>query len=81
MIKFREIIIFFLFSIYFVIGLYLSLDNGISHDQFHEQQNWKTNFLAIKSIFFNNTDYKIDKDIEDKLLITVAPDGYLKKVK
>ena len=54
MIKFKEIIIFILFSTYFVIGLYLSLDNGISHDQFHEQQNWKINFQAIKSIFFDN---------------------------
>jgi cephalosporin hydroxylase len=36
---------------------------------------------AIWEFLKNNTDYKIDKDIEDKLLITVAPDGYLKKVK
>ena len=66
MIKFKEIIICFLFSIYFVIGLDLSLDNGISHDQFHEQQKGKTNFLAIKSVFFNNTDYKILSEYLDR---------------
>jgi hypothetical protein len=59
MIKFREIIIFFLLLIYVAFGLYLSIDNGVSHDQFHEQLNWKINFQAIKSIFLNNTDYKI----------------------
>ncbi len=26
-------------------------------------------------------DFQIDKNIENKLLITVAPDGYLKKIK
>ena len=66
MIKFREIIIFFLFSIYVVFGLYLSIDNGVSHDQFHEQLNWKINFQAIKSIFLNNTDYKILSEYLDR---------------
>ena len=28
-----------------------------------------------------NDDFEIDKQIQDKLMITVAPDGYLKKVK
>ena len=27
----------------------------------------------------NNTEFIIDREIEDKLLITVAPDGYLKR--
>jgi len=47
-------------------------------------RNWGTGNnpkTAIWEFLKNNTDYKIDKDIEDKLLITVAPDGYLKKVK
>ena len=36
---------------------------------------------AIWEFLKNNSDFEIDKDVEDKLLITVAPDGYLKKVK
>ena len=36
---------------------------------------------AVWEFLKNNTDFEIDKDIENKLLITVAPDGYLKKVK
>ena len=66
MIKFREIIIFFLFSIYVVFGLYLSIDNGISHDQFHEQLNWKINFQAIKSIFLIILIIKFYQNILDR---------------
>ena len=35
---------------------------------------------AIWEFLKNNSDFEIDKDVEDKLLITVAPDGYLKRV-
>ncbi len=36
---------------------------------------------AIKQFLNENDDFIIDKDIQNKLLITVAPDGYLKRVK
>lgn len=36
---------------------------------------------AIWEFLKNNKRFKIDKDIENKLLITVAPDGYLKCTK
>ena len=36
---------------------------------------------AVWEFLKDNTDFEIDKEIEDKLVITVAPDGYLKKVK
>jgi cephalosporin hydroxylase len=36
---------------------------------------------AVKEFLKNNDRFVIDKDIEAKLLITVAPDGYLKCVK
>ena len=36
---------------------------------------------ALWKFLENNSDFQIDKSIQDKLLITVAPDGYLKKVK
>ena len=36
---------------------------------------------AVWEFLKDNTDFEIDKEIEDKLVITVAPDGYLKKIK
>jgi cephalosporin hydroxylase len=36
---------------------------------------------AVWEFLDGNGDFIIDKEIEDKLLITVAPDGYLKKVR
>jgi cephalosporin hydroxylase len=36
---------------------------------------------AVWEFLKNNSDFEIDYKIEDKLLITVAPDGYLKKIK
>ncbi len=36
---------------------------------------------AVWEYLKTNPEFKIDKDIQRKLLITVAPDGYLKKVK
>jgi cephalosporin hydroxylase len=36
---------------------------------------------AVWEFLKNNDNFEIDKSIENKLLITVAPDGYLKRVK
>lgn len=36
---------------------------------------------AVWEFLKANDDFTLDKDIENKLLITVAPDGYLKRVK
>jgi len=36
---------------------------------------------AVWSFLENNKDFEIDKSMDNKLLISVAPDGYLKKVK
>ncbi|MDA9663813.1 hypothetical protein N9T25_00910 [Candidatus Pelagibacter sp.] len=44
--------------IYFIIGSFLSITNGISHDQYHEQLNWRINFDAIKSLFNNDGGYE-----------------------
>ena len=54
MLNLRNILVVFFFTVYFVVGAYLSITNGISHDQYHEQQNWIINFDAIKSIFNND---------------------------
>lgn len=36
---------------------------------------------AVRDFLKNHQEFEIDKEIEDKLLITVAPNGYLKRVK
>jgi cephalosporin hydroxylase len=36
---------------------------------------------AVWEYLKNHPEFEIDKSIQDKLLITVAPDGYLKRVK
>lgn len=36
---------------------------------------------AVREFLKNHKEFEIDKEIENKLLITVAPDGYLRKVK
>ena len=46
----------FLVFIYLIIGIHLSLNTGISHDEFHEQQNWTYNLQAIKD-FFSTGEY------------------------
>ena len=55
-----KIIIFFFneykkyfFPIYFILGIYLSINTGISHDEIHEYSNWEINTAAIKDIFHN----------------------------
>ena len=37
-----------IFFIYFCIGSYLSLTNGITSDEYHEQSNWLVNLSAAK---------------------------------
>lgn len=53
-------------------------------DEFCEDRPWgKGNSpkAAVREFLKNNDDFEIDKNIASKLLITVCPDGYLKKVK
>ena len=66
MLKYRTIIILFALLLYTIVGSYLSMINGISHDQFHEQQNWTINFNAIKGLIYNNGDYEILMNFLDK---------------
>ena len=66
MTNYKIIILSILFFLYFIIGAYLSLTTGISHDQYHEQLNWKINFEAIQSIFFNKGSYEVLLNYLDK---------------
>ena len=54
-----------LLFIYLVLGIYLSINTGISHDEFHEQQNWIINFEAIKN-FLTNGSYDNLLNYKDK---------------
>jgi len=54
-----------------------------AHLQDSKVSNWKgyNPKTAVWEFLKENSDFEIDKSIQDKLLITVAPDGYLKRVK
>ena len=52
--------------------------------EMHNNRSWGVGNSpknAVKEFMAKNLDFKIDKNIEDKLLITAAPDGFLKKNK
>ena len=66
MLSIRNILLITLFAFYFVIGAYLSVTNGISHDQYHEQLNWKINFDAIKGLLNNDNRYQYLLNYKDK---------------
>ena len=66
MLNFRNILIIIFFGIYFITGAYLSITNGISHDQYHEQLNWKINFDTIKGLFNNDNSYQQLLNYKDK---------------
>ena len=59
-----NIFFFIIFIFYFVFGILLSLYVGLSHDEFHEQQNWEYNIDLIK-FFFNDID-KVDFNFRDR---------------
>ena len=65
MIKHKKKVIFF-FLTYVLFGSYLSIYNGISHDQYHEQLNWQINFEVIKGVFLNLDNYQVLKNYIDR---------------
>ena len=57
--------VFTFLIIYFLIGSYLSLTNGISSDEYHEQKNWIVNLNAIKE-FASTWQYDDFLDYRDR---------------
>ena len=51
MLKNKNLLLLLFLLIYALIGVYLSITNGISHDEYHEQLNWEVNLNSIKSFF------------------------------
>ena len=45
-------------TLYLIIGVILSINTGISHDELHEQVTWEVNLKAIKSFFIDNNGYE-----------------------
>ena len=66
MLNFKNTLLVILLIFYFLIGSYLSVTNGISHDQYHEQLNWKINFDAIKGLLNNDSGYQNLLNYKDK---------------
>ena len=66
MLNLKNTSIFIVYAFYFIVGAYLSVTNGISHDQYHEQLNWKINFEAIKSFYYNDNGYQQLLDYKDR---------------
>ncbi len=52
--KYNSLIYIFLIG-YLFIGIYLSINTGISHDEYHEQLNWEINLKSIKDFFSTGT--------------------------
>ncbi len=61
--NFKNIIVSVL-TFLFLVGIYLSINTGISHDEFHEHQNWQINLKAIKDFLStgNYNDLIVYKD-------------------
>ena len=62
--SFKKISVFLAFA-YLVLGIYLSINTGISHDEFHEQQNWTYNVQAVKD-FLSTGEYDSFLSFKDR---------------
>lgn len=70
MINFRKKFIYLFLIIFLIIGSFASLNTGISHDEYHEEENWKYNVSVSKSIsnkiLFNKESDLDIKNYKDK---------------
>ena len=76
-----------LYSQFVTSGSYLIAFDTIVEDlpsNFYEDRPWKVGDnpkTAVHDFLKHNNDFIIDKKIDNKLLVSVAPDGYLKRIK
>lgn len=52
-------------------------------DRFHEGKAWTSGRgpkSAVREFLAANADFRVDRTYEDKLLVTVSPDGFLKRL-
>ena len=69
--NFRKKFLFLFLFIFFVTGSLISLNVGISHDEYHEEENWKHNFILSKKIY--NNLFAIE---DNELILTDYKDKY-----
>ena len=53
-------------------------------DDMYPDRSWGRGdnpLTAVREFLAGNTDFELDREVEDKLLITVAAGGYLRRVK
>lgn len=76
-----------LYSPFVTVGSYLVVFDTIVEDlpnDMYPDKPWDVGNnpkTAVHEFLKSNRDFEINKDIDNKLLISVAPDGYLKRVK
>ena len=69
------------------IGSYCIVFDTVIEDmpiEMHKNRPWNPGNspkTAVKEFIDKNSEFKIDDEIQDKLLITSAPDGFLKRIK
>ena len=61
----RNLLLLTLLTIYALVGSWLSINTGFSHDEYHEQLNWEINLKAIKN-FLNTNEYEELINYKDK---------------
>ena len=55
MLKKNNSLIYLFLLGYLFFGIYLSINTGISHDEYHEQLNWEVNLKSIKDFISTGT--------------------------
>jgi hypothetical protein len=65
MIKNKNLLYIIFFAIYLIVGIYLSITNGITSDESFEQLNWEKNFSGIIS-FLKHGNYDEFLEYQDK---------------
>ena len=65
MLKKNNSLIYLFLLGYLFLGIYLSINTGISHDEYHEQLNWEVNLKSIKDFvkFSEIIGFKIFKSL------------------
>ena len=61
----KNLVLLILLTLYTLFGVWLSINNGISHDAFHEQANWYKNLEGIK-LFLTTGEYEEFLNYKDK---------------
>jgi cephalosporin hydroxylase len=76
-----------LYSPFVTLGSYVIVYDTIVEqmpDDMYPNRPWRRGdnpLTAVKEFLAQNNDFEVDREVEEKLLITVAPGGYLRRIK